>query len=158
MIFKKLFYLIAITLMMLIFCLGLLSIYRSTMKTSDWKIVNGKVESKTLFFKASPRIGKTYFIVFKVLAVNKIVPITFGSKNIEERNSVFQAIKIGNNYKFYLESNFIIFDSMKNRIQKIDFKNVELYKASSRKKLYSGIFLLVLSSIVIFLLVFYPKK
>lgn len=143
------------TVMAFLFLLGLLLIYRSTMTPADWKEIKGKVISKRSYSHDSYKSGTTYFAAFRMSDYNETLAISFG-KDSEMEEKVSAAVKVGDVYTFYTDPTTFGF-GQKYSVQKIDFNSTEIYKNSSDNR-QIGIFLILFTSVMIFLLVKFPRK
>ena len=138
--------------------LGLLSIYRATIKTSQLTIVKGKVIHKKIEKYKHFRGGTNYCLAFRLANREDKIAINLGTKSQAEKDPAVHLIDTGKAYEFYLDPTVPTIDGENWGIDKIDYNNVEIYKTSNELNLYAGTFLSILSIVLIVMMLKHKEK
>jgi hypothetical protein len=152
---RRIFVLIFIICALLV---GLLSIYRATLRASDLNIINGKVIDKKIEYFTSFRSGRHYCLTFQLANRQDKIAINLGTKSQAEKDSAFYLIDTGKTYKFYLDPTVPTKNSENWGIDRIDYNGIQVYKTSNKLNLYGGTFISVLSLVGIFILFKHKRK
>jgi hypothetical protein len=151
---KKVFALIVISCASLV---GLLSIYRATLKPSNLKVVTGKVLDKKIEYFTSYGSGRHYCLAFHVTNIQDKIAVNLGTKKQAENDSTFYLIDIGKTYKFYLDPTVPTTRTGNWGIRRIDYNDVQVYQASNKLNLFGGIIISLMSLAGIIILLKYKK-
>ncbi len=136
---------------------GLLSIYRGTLRKASMKIVSGKVINKIRDYTSGGK-GRHYYTAFELEGLHDEIAINFPSENAADNDSTFYLIDTGKLYTFYLNPTYPIKKGINMGLERIDYKNIEIYKTSNTFNLFMGIFICLLCLISITLKMKYKKK
>ncbi len=152
---KKIIVLIFLTSALLV---GLLSVYRATLKTTDLTVINDKVIKKKISYFKSAKSGRHYFLAFKLANRQEEIAINLGTRSQAGKDSAFYLIDTGKTYKFYLDPTVPTQNGVNWGIDKIDYNSNEIYKTSNKLNLYGGTFISLLSLAGIIIVLKFKKK
>ena len=152
--FKKIFVLILCSFSLLV---GLVSIYRATLKTSDLTIIVDKVIDKKIFYFTSLKSGRHYCLAFELANRQNKIAINLGTKSEAGKDSAFFLIDTGKTYKFYMDPTVPTTDRGNWGIKRIDYNDTEIYETSNKLNLYGGTFISLLSLTGIILIIKFKK-
>ena len=138
--------------------LGLLSIYRATLKTSQLTMITGKVISKKINYERGARGGLDYYLAFQLADWRDKIAINLGTKSQAEEDPAFHLIDTGKVYTFFMDPTVPTINGENWGIDKIDYNNIEIYKTSNNLNLYGGTFLSILSLVLIILMLKHKEK
>jgi hypothetical protein len=138
------------------FLVGLLSIYRASLKVSDLTIVKGKVIEKRISISYGK--GRHYSLNFKLEGRQDEIAINLGTKREAGKDITIYKVDTGKTYEFYLDPTVPTQNSVNSGICKIDYNGKEIFKASNKLNVYGGAFVSILSLALIVLLYKHNKK
>jgi hypothetical protein len=138
------------------FLVGLLSIYRASLKVPNLTIVKGKVIEKRISISYGK--GRHYSLNFKLEGKHNEIAINLGTKPAVEHDSTIYKVDTGKTYVFYLDPTVLTQNSVNWGICKIDYNGQEIFKASNKLNLYGGAFVTILSLTLIVLLYKHNQK
>lgn len=140
------------------FLLGLLSLYRATLKVSSLEIITAKVLEKRIEYFTSYQSGRHYCLAFRLANIQDKIAINLGTKRQAENDSTFYLIDTGKAYKFYLDPTVPATKRGNWGIRRIDYNDVPIYKASEKLDLYGGSIITLISLAGLVILIKYKKK
>ena len=156
--YAKIIKLIAIILLTCALLVGILSIYRATLKTSDLTGFTGKVLTKQITYSTSIKSGRHYSLKFQLENRQDLIAINLGTESQAEKDSAIYLIDTGKTYKFYLDPTVPMSNGVICGIKQVDLNNVRIYKTSNSLDLYGGTFISLLSFVGLLIIIFYKKK
>lgn len=156
--FDKIKNTILLIFMTIALLVGLLSIYRGTLKTKDLTIIIGKVLDKKILYSTSAKSGRHYSLTFSLDNRQEKIAINLGTKSQSDKDSAFYLIDIGKSYQFYLDPTIPTQNGVNCGISKIDYNGIEVYKTSNKLNLYGGIFISILSLAAIIAVIKFNTK
>ena len=127
------------------FSVGVLTIIRASVKTSDLAVIEDKVIGKKIAYSTSLKGNRSYHLEFQLENTPERIAISFLSKNQAYKDSTIYLIDTGKTYKFYLDKTFPTSEGVNNGIDKIEFNNVEVFNKPHKFELYVGLFFILLS-------------
>ena len=152
---KKVTVLILLTATLLV---GLLSVYRATLKTTDLTVVIDKVIDKKIEYFTSLKSGRHYCLAFRLAKRQDRIAINLETKSHAYKDSVFYIIDTGKTYKFYLDPTVPTRNGINWGINKIDYDEHVVYETSNKLNLYGGTFISLLSLAGIVVILKFKKR
>ncbi len=140
--FKKI-----IIYLLLIFSLviGLLSLYRASLKSSDMTIVNGRVTNKIISYYTSYHTGRHYSLIFTLRDRQNKIAINLGTENEAREDATFYLIDTSKLYKFFIDPTIPVVNGVQTGITRIDYNDQTIFKSSNNLNLYGGLCISLLS-------------
>lgn len=139
---KKLFGLIV---MICVFCVGVLCLYRALLTTAHMNIMYGKVINKEISYRTSAKSGNAYCLAFTIENDSRKIAINLGTKSQAKNDSTINLIEIGNIYKFYLDPSVPTRNNVNWGINRIDYNDKQIFKSSIKLNLFFGILFCLMS-------------
>jgi hypothetical protein len=156
--FEKIQRVFIIILLTFVFFIGLLSVYRATLKTKALTVLVGKVVNKKILYFKGVKSGRHYCLAFELANKQDKIAINLGTKGQAEKDSAIFLIDTGKEYEFDLDPTVPTDNGINWGIDKVDYNNKEVYKKSNKLNLYLGIFISLISLTGIFMILKIKKE
>lgn len=126
--------------------IGILTIYRTSIKKSSLKVLKATVLSKKITKSSRNRWGKwSYGLSLKLNNHQNKLVILLGGSNEALRDSAQIHIDTGNIYKFYIDPTILVTNDENYGVVIVEDSGKEIYKKSNNINLIGGIFISILN-------------